>query len=67
MKISNFFCPICNERFLVDDIDYNFKGCEDDYLYCEKCNINAFIKIRYGRPVKVEYSKDGEILNGFNK
>ncbi len=58
LNIHSFKCPKCNNNVLVEDVDYNFKGNEDDYCICDVCKVNFFIKVRYGKICKVEISKE---------
>ncbi|NLE06507.1 MAG: DNA (cytosine-5-)-methyltransferase [Crenarchaeota archaeon] len=41
----------------LDDKDYNFKGCYDNYWLCKKCGASAFEKVRYGKRFIVEWQK----------
>ena len=50
-------CRDCNQEMVIDDIDYNFEGCQDEYWYCKKCGDALFIKIRYGKPCKSQYTE----------
>lgn len=52
-------CEYCGIDLELDDIDYNFNGCQDEYCYCKKCGRGVFIKVRYGKICKVEYSVEG--------
>ena len=47
-------CDKCCNDIVVDDIDYNFKGNQDEYLFCEHCKQSIFVKVRYGLVIKVE-------------
>ena len=38
---------------ILDDVDFNFKGNQDNYYYCYECHTSAIVKIRYGRIVKI--------------
>lgn len=60
VKLHSFKCPKCLYNVLIDDIDYNFKGNEDDYCYCDNCNVNFFIKVRYGSIISVSISREDE-------
>lgn len=42
----------------LDDVDYSFKGNQDNYWVCDNCNARAVEKIRYGKSVKVDFYKD---------
>ena len=50
-------CPHCKLIMELDDIDYNFSGNQDEYWYCANydCDIHAFVKVRYGRAISVEF------------
>ena len=45
----------------LDDVDYNFKGNQDNYWVCGNCNARAFEKIRYGKSVRVDFYRDDDI------
>lgn len=45
-------CPRCNHELIVDDVDYNFKGNQDEYSICPKCFIFLFTKVRYNNICK---------------
>ena len=40
---------------LLDDVDFNFKGNQDNYYSCPNCKIGAIEKIRYGKTIKLEW------------
>lgn len=49
-------CPKCDKEMEIDDIDYNFDGCQDEYWKCnDTCQCMAIVKVRYGKVCKVEY------------
>ena len=54
-------CKYCGKEMRLDDVDYNFKGNQDNYWLCDNCNASAFEKIRYGESVKVEFYKEDDI------
>lgn len=47
-------CPKCGSELQLDDIDYRFKGNQDEYYFCssENCNMEFFVKVRYGKAIK---------------
>lgn len=53
-------CKFCNHEMRLDDIDYNFKGNQDNYYHCDNCNGSAFEKIRYNKQVYLEYTESEE-------
>lgn len=54
-------CPLCGGELKVDDIDYNFKGCQDEMLVCNNCQITFEFKVRYGKICrKYQYSHHKE-------
>lgn len=58
-------CPICRKEMTLDDIDYNFKGNQDEYFICENCMTSAFVKVRYEKVCKTEFTNsDGETIMG---
>lgn len=50
-------CPKCDTELYVDDIDYNFKGNQDEYLICPKCYAFVFAKVRYNKVCKIEFEE----------
>ena len=48
-------CPNCKKKMLVDDIDFRFMCCQNEYHICVKCNISAFVKVRYSVVRSVEF------------
>ena len=74
MRVYRKTCPICGERLEVDDIDYNFEGCQDELLNCNKCKLVFEFKVRYGKVLrKYQYAQfDNEewkegVLQGIKK
>ena len=54
-------CKYCGKEMNLDDVDYNFKGNQDNYWLCDNCHASAFEKIRYGKSVKVDFQKEDDI------
>ena len=50
-------CKFCNSEMRKDDVDYNFKGNQDNYYICDNCGASTFEKIRYNKSIYVEYEK----------
>ena len=48
-------CPKCNNILEVDDIDYDFKGKQDELLICNKCKKYLHVKVRFGKIWKITY------------
>ena len=42
----------------LDDVDYSFKGNQDNYWVCDNCNARSVEKIRYGKSIKVDFYKN---------
>ena len=51
-------CEFCNSEMRLDDVDFNYKGNKDNYWECDICHATAFEEIRYGKSVKIEFTKD---------
>ena len=49
-------CQNCGAEMVLDDINYNFKGCQDEYWLCEQCQSSFFIKVRYGKVCSRKFS-----------
>lgn len=54
-KSKGLLCKQCKQPMILDDVDYNFKGNRDELYACEKCQVCATVKVRYGRRVKIEW------------
>ena len=50
-------CRQCGNLLIIDDIDYQFDGCQDELLICGNCNLTYFVKVRYGKICKVRSEK----------
>lgn len=53
-------CKYCGKEMRLDDVDYNFKGNQDNYWICDNCHASAFEKIRYGKSVSVKFDKEDD-------
>lgn len=53
-------CKYCESEMRKDDVDFNFKGNQNNYWVCDKCGATAFEKIRYGKSVSVEFTENDE-------
>ena len=51
-------CRNCGNEMRLDDVDYNFKGNQNNYFLCDVCQTAAFEKIRYGKSVFVEFFEE---------
>lgn len=51
-------CKKCGKEMRIDDVDYNFKGNQDNYWTCDNCNIGCMEKIRYGKSIKKIWSEE---------
>lgn len=56
-KLYYKICKKCGNPVYVDDIDYMFDGCQNEYLICNKCKDFIFVKVRYGKISRVERRK----------
>lgn len=53
-------CKYCGSEMKLDDVDYNFKGNQDNYWICDNCGTGCFEKIRYGKSCYKEFYREGE-------
>lgn len=42
-------CKKCHSYMYLDDVDYSFQGCQDEYWFCPKCESCMTVKVRYGK------------------
>lgn len=45
-------CKECGSEMYLDDKDYNFKGCYDNYFNCPNCLTGVTQLVRFGKPFK---------------
>ena len=57
MEKDELKCKYCGNEMFLDDKDFNFEGCYDNYWLCKKCGAGAFEKVRYGKTVSVLWQK----------
>ena len=43
-------CSKCGSKMYLDDKDFNFKGCYDNYWCCPTCKTSCIEEVRYGKP-----------------
>ncbi len=57
-------CPECKKKMKLDDIDADFKGCQDNYWVCPHCGkYSARQKIRYGKLVRQTIFSDDKVVS----
>lgn len=49
-------CKNCNSEMILDDKDFNFEGCYDNYWICSNCNCGCVEKIRFNKIWKIEWN-----------
>lgn len=45
-------CKECGKPMILDDRDFNFKGCYDNYWNCENCQTSCIEQVRFGESFK---------------
>ena len=55
--ICSITCKYCGSEMIVDDVDFQFKGCMDIYDECENCGASAIRKVRYSNICKTTWRK----------
>ena len=53
-KEKGLVCELCGRDMELDDIDYRFKGCQDEYWLCSLCNTSAYVRVRYGKAISTD-------------
>ena len=48
-------CKTCGAKMHLDDVDYNFKGNQNNYWICSECKTTCFEKIRYHKSIYKEF------------
>ena len=54
--LTELECKYCCAKMMLDDINFTFKGNQEEYWYCT-CGASCIVKVRYNRPIKYNYSK----------
>ena len=54
-------CRYCQQKMILDDCDFNFKGNFDNYWSCENCNSFCFEQVRFGESHKRIWRKGENI------
>lgn len=62
MKQSFIKCCECGEHMLIDDREIMFKGCENLWLLCPKCDVDAYAQIRFNQLYYIEFSRKGDVF-----
>lgn len=63
-KRKHHQCVFCKSEMKLDDIDYNFEGCQDEDWYCPKCHAALFVKVRYNKVVAKRFMKGDSYVKG---
>ena len=45
-------CRECGSKMYLDDKDFNFKGCYDNYSCCEQCQTSCIEEVRFSQRFK---------------
>lgn len=56
-QLELVICHPVNPVDICDDIDYNFKGNQDEYSTCNHCHTSFLFYIRYGHVWKYDKTK----------
>ena len=60
-RTKEMICKYCGKKMELDDVDYNFKGNQDNYWVCDNCNVSAIENIRYFKSVRVVFYNEDDI------
>ncbi len=50
-------CKYCNNYLVLDDIDYDFEGKQDEYWECDKCGASMRVKVKYSKVYGIAWFK----------
>lgn len=53
-------CRYCESEMRLDDCDFHFKGCKNNYWVCDNCNANYYQEIRFNKHSKGYWSRRKE-------
>ncbi len=56
-------CNECGEKMYLDDIDYRFKGCYDNYFICENCLTSCIEEIRFNQSFKEHWHTENNDIS----
>lgn len=48
-------CKKCNSYMYLDDVDYSFQGCQDEFWFCPKCSSLMTVKVRYNKVIGLTF------------
>lgn len=51
-------CKECGKEMYLDDIDFRFKGCFDNYFICENCQTSCIEEIRFNQSFKEHWHSE---------
>lgn len=55
-------CKYCGFRMILDDVDFNFPGNQDNYWLCLCCHVSVIEKIRFGKTFEIKYFRGDDEL-----
>jgi len=55
-------CKYCKKEMELDDTDFNFKGCYDNYWLCS-CGVDCVQTVRYNETYYLDWFKDGNLID----
>ena len=53
-------CKKCDEYMYIDDIDWSFTGCQNEFWFCPKCNFSMEVIVRYNKVYGIKYRENEE-------
>lgn len=53
-------CRYCKNEMELDDCDFQFKGCEDNYWVCEHCHASCLEEVRFFKTHKATWKRSQE-------
>lgn len=59
-------CKECGSRMYLDDKDFKFKGCYDNYWNCENCQTSCIEELRFGQSFReLWHSENGDNVKDY--
>lgn len=60
-------CKECGKDMILDDIDFRFKGCYDNYFICEHCQTSCTEEIRFNQSFQEHWhSENNDIAKDYS-
>lgn len=57
-KVDSMVCAECGAEMYLDDRDYRFNGCYDNYFACTECYTSCKEEVRFGQSFREHWHSE---------